>query len=62
MHKYTGNYYVESSGYPTILKIFNGNVNGLSLLISLFFIKMLVTFLTLGSGASGGIFSPSLFM
>jgi CIC family chloride channel protein len=32
------------------------------LLLVLFLLKLLVTSMTLGSGASGGIFSPSLFM
>jgi CIC family chloride channel protein len=35
---------------------------GLSLLIALLFLKMIATSLTLGSGGSGGVFAPSLFI
>jgi CIC family chloride channel protein len=48
-----GHYYVEGVGYSTIQAI---------LLLLLFAAKLFATSLSLGSGASGGIFSPSLFM
>jgi chloride channel protein, CIC family len=35
---------------------------GLSVLIALLFLKMIATSITLGSGGSGGIFAPSLFI
>ncbi|MGB8334991.1 MAG: chloride channel protein, partial [Desulfobacterales bacterium] len=40
----------------------SGKLNQPPLLLLLFFLKLLCTSLTLGSGASGGIFSPGLFM
>jgi CIC family chloride channel protein len=60
--RYTGHYYVEGVGYSTIQEILNGpSVVPLFMLV-LFAAKLLATSLALGSGASGGIFSPSLFM
>lgn len=57
-----GNFYVEGAGYGYILKLLDGRITGLNFLLSLFFLKMIVTVLTLGSGGSGGIFAPSIFM
>lgn len=48
-------------GYSTVEFVLAGNL-ALSLLIPLIFIKILATSLTLGSGGSGGVFAPSLFM
>ena len=59
---YFGHYYVEGVGYATVQDILNGSMNGPFLLLLLLFLKLLCTNLTLGSGASGGIFSPGLFM
>ncbi len=59
---YTGHYYVEGVGYATIQDIMNGSGMVVGLLFLLAFLKLLVTSLTLGSGASGGVFSPALFM
>jgi CIC family chloride channel protein len=39
-----------------------GQLSAAGLLLLLFFCKLLATSLSLGSGSSGGIFSPSLFM
>jgi CIC family chloride channel protein len=61
MH-YTGHYYVEGVGYATIMDVLSGTLSGVGFLLLLFVLKLVVTCLTLGSGASGGIFSPSLFM
>jgi CIC family chloride channel protein len=58
----SGHYYVEGVGYSTIQDVLSGNQSALFFLVLLFLLKLLVTSLTLGSGASGGIFSPSLFM
>ena len=58
----TGYYYVDGIGYPTIQDILTGKMNAVHLLVLLFFMKLLATALTLGSGGSGGIFSPSLFL
>ncbi|WP_337997424.1 chloride channel protein [Oleispirillum naphthae] len=57
-----GHYFVEGVGYSTIQAILVGNLSGAGLLLLLFLCKMAATSLSLGSGSSGGIFSPSLFM
>jgi CIC family chloride channel protein len=57
-----GHYYVEGVGYAAVQDILSKNSLPLYLLLLLFVLKLLTTSLTLGSGASGGIFSPSLFM
>jgi CIC family chloride channel protein len=58
----TGHYYVEGVGYATIQDILSGSLPVISLLLLLCVLKLLVTSLTLGSGASGGIFSPALYI
>jgi CIC family chloride channel protein len=58
----TGHYYVDGVGYATIQDILEGKLETVHLLVVLFFLKLLATSLTLGSGGSGGIFSPSLFL
>ncbi|MBN2638932.1 MAG: chloride channel protein [Bacteroidales bacterium] len=62
MMKFYGHYYVEGVGYSTVQDILSNVQTPLYLLLLLFVLKLLATSLTLGSGASGGIFSPSLFM
>jgi len=57
-----GHYYVEGVGYATIETILNGGETLGWLLLLLFAAKLCVTSITLGSGASGGIFSPALFL
>src|SRR5271168_3168310 len=57
-----GHYYVEGVGYATVQAILVGQLAASGLLLLLFFCKLLATSLSLGSGSSGGIFSPSLFM
>jgi chloride channel protein, CIC family len=52
---------VLADGYETIRLTLHNNV-ALALLIPLIFLKILATSLTLGSGSSGGIFAPSLFI
>lgn len=52
---------VLADGYETIKLTLYGEI-GIVLLLILVFLKMLATCLTLGSGNSGGIFAPSLFM
>jgi chloride channel protein, CIC family len=58
----TGHYYIEGVGYSTIQDILTGDISAVHILVLLFFLKLLATSLTLGSGGSGGIFSPSLFL
>ncbi len=60
--RYTGHYYIEGVGYATIRDVLSGLLSHPSLLVILFLLKLLATAMTLGSGASGGIFSPSLYM
>jgi CIC family chloride channel protein len=57
-----GHYYVEGVGYATVQDVLSRSAYPLYLLLLLFILKLITTSLTLGSGASGGIFSPSLFM
>ena len=57
-----GHYYVEGVGYATVQAILLSQLAGVGLLFLLFLCKLLATTLSLGSGSSGGIFSPSLFM
>lgn len=57
-----GQYYVDGVGYATIQTILTGHLVWPALLGLLFFAKLFATSVSLGSGASGGIFSPSLFM
>src|SRR5579862_5711173 len=57
-----GHYYVEGVGYSTIQAILSGGLSFPALLVLLFVAKLCATSTSLGSGSSGGIFSPSLFM
>lgn len=66
---FTGHYYVEGVGYAMIQALLTGHLapgGSLALfsgfLVLLFGAKLLATCACLGSGSSGGIFSPSLFM
>jgi CIC family chloride channel protein len=59
---FAGHYYVEGVGYATIQDVLLGALIAAPLLGLLFFCKLIATTLSLGSGSSGGIFSPSLFM
>ncbi|APZ44545.1 chloride channel protein [Acidihalobacter ferrooxydans] len=59
----TGHYFVEGVGYATVQDVLNGRLEAsVLLLLVLAALKLLVTSLTLGSGGSGGVFSPSLFI
>jgi CIC family chloride channel protein len=62
LHHSFGHYYVEGVGYATVQAIVFGQLTAASLLALLFIAKLFATTVSLGSGASGGIFSPSLFM
>jgi len=57
-----GQYFVDGVGYATIESILAGHAKLFGLLALLVVCKLLATALSLGSGSSGGIFSPSLFM
>ncbi|MBN1882546.1 MAG: chloride channel protein [Deltaproteobacteria bacterium] len=49
-------------GYETVDMVLSGQRIAWTFLLSLTFIKILATSITLGSGGSGGIFAPSLFI
>jgi CIC family chloride channel protein len=57
-----GHYYVEGVGYSTIQALLAGQLAPLAILPLLYVAKLAATSVSLGSGASGGIFSPSLYM
>jgi CIC family chloride channel protein len=62
MMRTTGMYQTAGVGYATIQAILNGGITAAGLLMVLFVAKLLATCISLASGASGGIFSPSLFL
>ena len=53
--------YLFGVGYDGVEQVLLGNI-GLLTLVALMLLKVLATSFTLGSGGSGGIFAPSLFM
>jgi CIC family chloride channel protein len=55
-------YYIQGVGYATLMDILGGGLGAAGFLLLLAVTKLLVTCLTLGSGASGGVFSPSMFI
>jgi len=57
-----GHYYVQGVGCATIIDILGKTITSVPFLVTLFAAKLLATSLTPGSGASGGIFSPALFL
>jgi CIC family chloride channel protein len=57
-----GQYYVDGVGYATVQAVLAGQITAFWLLALLGLCKALATSISLGSGSSGGIFSPSLFM
>jgi CIC family chloride channel protein len=59
---WTGRYYVEGIGYAAIMDVLTGTLADPWFLLMLCLLKLVVTCLTLGSGGSGGVFSPALFM
>ncbi len=62
LYRTVGHYYIQGVGYATIQDILNGALTTTWILLLLVVLKLLAVSLTLGSGASGGIFSPALFM
>ncbi|MEJ2229275.1 MAG: chloride channel protein [Alphaproteobacteria bacterium] len=57
-----GQYYVDGVGYATVESILQNHYHVAAFLALLFVCKFLATTISLGSGSSGGIFSPSLFL
>ncbi|HEY2021012.1 chloride channel protein [Paraburkholderia sp.] len=60
--RYAGHYYVEGVGYAAIQATLYGQLQGGGFLLLLALCKTLATSVSLGSGSSGGVFSPSLFI
>ena len=60
--RWAGHYYVEGVGYAAIQATLTSQLNVAWFLLLLYACKMFATSVSLGSGSSGGIFSPSLFM
>jgi CIC family chloride channel protein len=58
----TGAYHTEGVGYATIQSILDNQLTLFGLLLILFLAKLGATTVSLAAGASGGIFSPSLFL
>lgn len=59
---FKGHYFVQGVGYATIADILNNTLSDPWFLLLLFILKLMATCFALGSGASGGVFSPVLFM
>ena len=57
-----GQYYVDGVGYATVQAVLTGQISSFWLLALLGLCKAFATSISLGSGSSGGIFSPSLYM
>jgi CIC family chloride channel protein len=57
-----GHPYVDGVGYGVIQSVLDDQMTGGGLLALLFVLKLLATTISLGCGASGGIFSPSLYL
>jgi len=62
MMRMFGHYYIQGVGYATIQDILDGKLSDIWILFLLAAVKLLAVSLTLGSGASGGVFSPGLFI
>ena len=62
LYRAFGHYYVEGVGYATIQDVLDDRLALPGLLLLLWACKLAATAVSLGSGSSGGIFSPSLFM
>ncbi|MFV0298881.1 MAG: chloride channel protein [Hyphomicrobiaceae bacterium] len=57
-----GHPYISGVGYGVIQSILDNSMSTMWVLMLLFVLKLLATSISLGCGASGGIFSPSLYM
>lgn len=60
--RFAGHYYVQGVGYATVQDILSSRLLAPAFLVLILVLKLIATSLTLGSGGSGGIFSPALFM
>ncbi|OBS08154.1 chloride channel protein [Acidihalobacter prosperus] len=62
LQRHAGHYYIQGVGYATLQDVIAGTLTQPGFLLLLFALKYLATCITLGSGASGGIFSPALYL
>ena len=62
LYRFAGHYYVQGVGYATVMDVLYGRLTEPWFLLLLLGLKLLATWLSLGSGASGGVFSPALFV
>ncbi len=58
----TGHYFIQGVGYAAIQDVLTNSLTVGWILLLLFFLKLIAVSLSLGSGSSGGIFSPGLFL
>ncbi|MGB8623872.1 MAG: chloride channel protein [Paracoccaceae bacterium] len=58
----TGSYHTAGVGYATIQAILTSQITAPGFLLILFVLKLVATSVSMGAGASGGVFSPSLFL
>ena len=57
-----GHSYIDGVGYGVIQAVLDDRMTAVRLLALLFVLKLVATTVSLGCGASGGIFSPSLYL
>jgi CIC family chloride channel protein len=58
----TGHYHLLGVGYPMLHALISGDLGAPGLLLLLAGLKFVATILSLGSGASGGVFAPAMFV
>jgi CIC family chloride channel protein len=62
MMYFFGHYYIQGVGYATVVDVLGSTLTHPGFLFFLAVLKLIDTSVTLGSGGSGGIFSPLLFI
>ncbi len=62
MYQLSGHYYIQGVGYATITDFLTGAISNPWFMLLLLALKLIATTLTVSSGGSGGVFSPSLFL
>ncbi|MCB1725053.1 MAG: chloride channel protein [Chromatiaceae bacterium] len=62
MYETFGHYYIQGVGYATIQDLVSGNMTSAWFIALLVVVKLIAVLLTIGSGGSGGVFSPSLYL
>ncbi|WP_339834413.1 chloride channel protein [uncultured Parvibaculum sp.] len=59
---FTGHYYIVGGGYDAIAATLEGQISTFLLLAALCVAQILATSVSIGAGASGGVFAPLLFV